>query len=141
MSDNLIESALAYYAQGYVPLRVEPGSKAAASKGWQSLTPTEEAIRRWFSRPSNIGLRTGDVKPDGTCLIAIDLDIEDTILVGVIEQAIGGAVPCKRGRKGYTWFFRLDQQQKTHKIYLHRGGKKTHVIDVLFVCNAENQYL
>lgn len=131
MTHNLTEIALAYYAQGYVPLRVEPGSKAAASRGWQNLTPSEESVRRTFSRPSNIGLRTGDVKNDGTCLVAIDLDVDDASLVSAIEQAIGVIVPCKRGRKGYTWFFRLDRQQKTHKIYLNRDDKKTAVIDVL----------
>lgn len=129
--DNLIEVALAYLSNGYIPLRVELGSKAAAHAGWQKLTPNEVSIRRSFGRPSNIGLRTGDVKKDGTCLIAIDLDVDDVDLISVIEEAIGQKVPCKRGRKGYTWFFRLDRQHKTTKIYLHRDESKTPVIDVL----------
>lgn len=129
--NSLVEIALAYFANDYVPLRVERGSKAAAHAGWQKLIPTEESIRRSFARPSNVGLRTGDVKKDGTCLIAIDLDVDDGDLVSVVEEAIGHKVPCKRGRKGYTWFFRLDHQYKTTKIYLHRDEKKTQVIDVL----------
>ena len=62
-------------ANGYAPLRVELGSKACKIPGWQSLKVTPEGINRWFSRPGNIGVRLGDVQSDGTCLIAIDVDL------------------------------------------------------------------
>ena len=96
MSD-LRDVALANFAQGYIPIRVEPGSKAPSAKIWQHVRPTEESIRKAFGRPSCLGIRTGDEHCNGTFLAAIDLDVDDTDLVSIVEEAIGCKVPCKRG--------------------------------------------
>lgn len=131
MTTTMLETALVLLEKGYVPLRLEPGEKFTKSAGWSTDTPTAEKIRRAFSRPSNLGVRLGDPLPDGSYLIAIDVDIEDVSLIRCVEMAIGTKVPCKRGKKGYTYFVRIDREVKTHKIHWHRDDKKTPAIDVL----------
>jgi hypothetical protein len=123
--------ALSLLTNGYTPLRLEPNEKYTKATGWSTTVPTQESISRDFARPSNIGVRLGDPQKDGTYLIAIDIDVEDASLIRCVERAIGTSVPVKRGKKGYTYFVRMDREVKTHKIYLKRNGKKTAAIDVL----------
>ena len=74
----------------------------------------------------------GDVKPDGTCLIGIDIDIEEAELIRCVERAIGEKVPCKQGKKGFTFIFRTNEQVKSHKInWVRNGQKPIPAIDVL----------
>lgn len=131
---DMIELALRLHAQGYTPLRLDPNSKAARHSGWQIETPTEEKLRRDFARPSNIGVRCGDTKKDSTCLLAIDVDIEEHPLIRCVEKALGDElprVPVKRGKKGATYVLRLDREHKTTKIKWNRDGKKIDAIDIL----------
>lgn len=116
---------------GFIPLRLEPDSKAARSLGWQVDTPTEQSLTRAFARPSNIGVRCGDMHKDRTVLLCIDIDLEDVNLIRCVERAIGVRVPVKRGKKGYTYFVRIDREHKSHKIYWSRDGKKSAAIDIL----------
>lgn len=132
-TEEMQEIALRLLEQGYVPLRIDPDSKAARNPGWQVDTPTEDSLRRAFARTSNMGLRCGDVRKDGTCLIAIDVDLEEHELIRCVQRAIGddANVPVKQGKKGATYIFRLDREQKTTKIQWIRNKKKTDAIDVL----------
>lgn len=128
---NSIDQALLYFGLGYEPIYIEEKSKRPRYPGWQSHQATEESIRKHFARPSNIGIRTGDIHPDGTCLIAIDCDVDDPEIVRCIEKAIGQSVPTKRAKKGATFIGRTDKPVASHKIYLYREGTKKVVIDVL----------
>ena len=124
--------ALTLLTHGYTPLRLEPSEKYTRATGWATHTPNENSLRREFARPSNMGLRCGDMHRDGTCLIGIDCDIEDTQLIRVIERAIGQRVPVKRGKKGYTYMVRFDREIATARITLKRPGKKNQpAIDIL----------
>lgn len=125
------KAALAALSNGYVPLRLDPNSKAAVHNGWQTETPSEDGIRRQFARPSNIGIRCGDLHEDQTCLVAIDVDLDEPELIRCVERAIGQKVPVKRGRKGATYFIRIDRETKSSKISWHRDGKKQAAIDIL----------
>jgi len=117
---------------GYTPLRIDPDSKAARAVGWQHETPTEDTLRRQFARPSNIGLRCGDIHKDGSCLVAIDVDLENADLIRCVTRAVGDAsVPVKKGKKGATWMLRIDREVKTGKVQWVRDGKKTDAIDIL----------
>ena len=129
--DDMISCALTLLDKGYVPLRAELGKKATLHPGWQVEVPTEASIKRQFARPSNIGVRCGDVQHDGTCLVAIDIDVEQPELVRCVEIAIGVKVPIKRGRKGWTYFVRLDRETKSSKIKWSRDGKHSPAIDVI----------
>ena len=105
--------ALTLLSKGYVPLRADPNSKAVIHNGWQIEIPNEETVKRQFARPSNLGVRCGDLHKDGTCLVGIDIDVEEAELIRCVERAIGVKVPVKRGRKGYTYFIRLDREQNS----------------------------
>lgn len=128
------DKALQYLNLGYFPLRVALGSKAPQMPGWQTTRPTEESIARQFAIPSNLGIRTGDIHPDGSCLAAIDIDLEGPEIVRCVERAIGRPVPVKQGRKGYTYFVRLAEQMPSRKIHFYRNGCKRPAID--FQCRA-----
>lgn len=131
MADTMLDIALKLLENGYTPLRLEPNEKFTKSQGWSTDIPSEEKIRRVFARPSNLGVRLGDTLKDGTHLVAIDIDIEEVSLIRCVERAIGEMVPCKRGKKGYTYFVRIDREVRTHKISWTRNEKKIQAIDVL----------
>lgn len=132
MSDTeMLDIALALLEKGYVPLRLEPNEKYTKAQGWSTDTPTETSLRRAFARPSNLGVRMGDPAHDGTAIVAIDVDIEEIALIRCVEKAIGVKVPTKRGKKGYTYFVRIDREVKSHKINWYRNSKKTPAIDIL----------
>lgn len=125
------EVALRLLEQGYVPLRIDPDSKAAREQGWQTTTPTEDKLRRDFARPANLGVRTGDMHRDGTCLFAIDVDLENGELIRCVEKAIGCEVPVKQGKKGFTYIARLDREHKSFQIKWEREKKKQQAVDIL----------
>ena len=133
MSDHTVtrDVALSFFKNGYIPLRIEPSEKMPRSQGWQVDTPNEEKIVRAFQRLSNLGIRLGDVMLDGTVLVAIDVDLDEHELIRCVERAIGTSVPVKRGKKGATYFVRMDREVKTHKISWVREGVKKAAIDVL----------
>lgn len=123
--------ALRLFHKGYIPLRIDPGSKAARHQGWQVETPSETSIERSFTRLSNLGVRCGDIRHDKTCLVAIDVDLDEPLLIEAVECAIGQVVPTKRGKKGATYFVRVDYEQKTGKLKYIRGEEKKDAIDIL----------
>lgn len=114
---------------GNIPLPVLAGTKACKLPGWQKFVPSRESIDRTFARNPNLGLRLGDVQADGTCLIGIDIDLEEHSLVGCVERAIGAKAVCKRGKKGFTYILRIDEQVATHKIYWRHDGQKKAAIE------------
>ncbi|MDA9918453.1 phage/plasmid primase, P4 family [Erythrobacter sp.] len=116
---------------GYIPLRVPYGEKAAKQPGWATMLPNKESIARDFSRRSNLGVRCGDLQSDGTRLMAIDIDVDESDLVRCVEQAVGTIVPTKKGKKGATLFVRVDYEQKTTKLRQNLNGKKEPAIDIL----------
>jgi len=130
---TLLTQAQELLEAGYVPLRLDYASKAAKHAGWQVEQPTEASVERAFARPSNLGVRCGDRAPDGTRLLAIDIDVNDIELIRGVEHAIGVIVPAKTGKKGVTYFVRVDYEQKSTKIKLKRGGKSAPAIDILCI--------
>ena len=132
MENNLLSFAQALHGQGFIPIHVQYGQKGPKQPGWQVMRPTKESLARDFARPSNLGVRCGDEMSDGTRLIAIDLDLDNGPLIRCIEKAIGEAdTPVKRGKKGATYFVRVDYEQKSIKLKLSRDGNKIPAIDVL----------
>ncbi len=133
--EDMLQEALALLKLGYVPLRLDPDSKAARHNGWQNETPTEDSVRRSFSRLSNLGIRCGDLDKNNTCLLGLDIDLENAVLIGAVERALGddlSRIPVKKGKKGATYIFRFDREQKTTKIkWVRDGNKPIECIDIL----------
>ncbi len=127
--------ALKLHGLGFIPLRLEPGSKAAKHQGWQLENLDEESIRRTFARYGNLGVRCGDMHDDGTCLLGLDIDLENGALIGAVERALGDElprIPVKKGKKGATYILRFDREQRTTKIkWVRDGNKPIECIDVL----------
>lgn len=127
--------ALKLHELGFIPLRLEPESKAAKHQGWQLEIPTTDTIKRTFTKDSNLGVRCGDMQVDGTCLLGIDVDRNDAVLIGAVERALGDElerIPRKRGKKGVTFLIRFDREQKTTKIkWIRDGNKPEECIDIL----------
>lgn len=135
--EEMQEVALRLLKMGYTPLRIEPDSKAARSPGWQLETPTEETIRRGFARPSNLGVRCGDLHKDGTCLLALDVDLDNAEIIKCVQRALGNEnVPVKKGKKGATFIIRLDREHKTTKIKWIREATKTKVDAIDILCKG-----
>jgi len=128
---NLLPEAQALFQLGYIPLPIPLGAKAAKQPGWTTIQPTEESIARDFARCGNLGVRCGDLAADGTRLMAIDVDVDDAEIIRCVEKAIGVIVPTKKGKKGATYFVRVDYEQKTTKLKRRRNGKKEPVVDIL----------
>ena len=132
MEGSLISIAQALHEKGFIPIQVQLGQKAAKQPGWQVMLPNAESLARDFARPSNLGVRCGDEMPDGTRLLAIDVDVDDGPLIRCIEQAIAEPnTPVKRGKKGATYFIRGNYEQRSTKIKLNRNGKAIPAIDIL----------
>jgi P4 family phage/plasmid primase-like protien len=131
MMQSLLQEAQMLLRRDYIPLRIAYAEKFTKQPGWQVMSPTEESIARDFARQSNLGVRCGDLMPDGTRLLAIDVDVDDIEIIRCVEHAIGVIVPTKKGKKGATYFVRVDYEQKTTKLKQQREGKKVPVIDIL----------
>ena len=123
--------ALELLDRGFTPLYVSIGTKRPGHRDWPNIVQTRENVERQFNRPANIGIRTGDLHQDGSCLVAIDIDREDFQLVECAQAAIGQIVPVKRGKKGCTLFLRLTEPIDTRKLYWNRDGRRTAAVDVL----------
>jgi len=129
---EMLSTALSLLDKGYVPLRLDPDSKAAREPGWSVDFPTVDTLGRAFARPSNLGVRCGDLHENGTCLIALDVDLEEHELIRCVERALGNThIPVKKGKKGATYIFRLDREHKSTKIKWTRDKKTVDAIDIL----------
>ena len=69
--------ALEFLDRGFTPLFVSLGTKRPRHQDWPNIVQTRENVERQFTRPANIGIRTGDQHEDGSCLVAVDIDRED----------------------------------------------------------------
>ena len=126
----LADYAIALLHKGHHPVRLELGLKRPGHRGWQNHVPTEESLRRDFSRPSNIGILQGIRREDGSFPIAYDVDLDDHPLICAVSSAIGVEVPQKRGKKGVTFFAR-SMDVESGVIHDYSDGKKKPAIDVL----------
>lgn len=125
------EYALAVNANGYEPVPLKPGEKAPSKYGWVNDTATDETITRDFVAGSNIGIKNGVVKADGTHLLTIDIDINDHGLIGYGERRVGPGAMKRVGAKGVGIIVRASGNTKSHAIHSYWDGVKRPVIDVL----------
>lgn len=129
--NELQETALRLFRNGYHPIRLDHGKKSPGHNGWQNKIPTEESIIRDFARKSNIGLLQGRVGPDKTFPVTLDIDVDNGALVSYVEFTIGGGCPAKRGKKGMSFLVRAIGDVRSRTIHLYHGGKKRPAGDIL----------
>jgi hypothetical protein len=123
--------------QGYSVLPVAPSTKVPGAYrdgqwhpmyGWTrfcSRSPTDLEIRIWSTWPdAGVCVCMG---PASGNLVALDIDVEDFEIWQVVESVAGESVVEKRGRAGYTSFWRAPATVVSTKFSI---GKKT-IVDLL----------
>ncbi len=123
------QHALEYLNAGYSPLAIKQGSKRPVEEAWSELCdrPHSEAeiqlrIGRYDRHGIGIALGYNGV-------IAIDVDTEHPEIIGAIKSALPRSAFNKRGKKGWTLFFRYVSGEAPSR---HLKGKdKTIIVDIL----------
>ena len=129
--ETQVQLALTLWKNGYYPLWLRRASKVPGHGGWLNNLPTEESVRRDFSRPGNIGLIQGVVAADKTFPVTIDIDQDDGALLAYVARAIGAICPAKRGKKGMSFLVRGTGEIVSQTLHDYRDGKKSLAGDVL----------
>lgn len=115
-------------ANGYSAIPIMPGSKrpGLADRGigeWQRFCdrlPKDLEVGLWSSRPDlGVGVALGAASGG---LVAIDIDSEDTAIWAAVDALTGVSPVRKRGRKGYTGFFRASDAVTPRAFKFTNGG-------------------
>lgn len=125
---KLSDSALALIRNGYEITPIREQSKAPLLQNWPEYPIVDEETlkKHWRTKDFNIGIICGKRLEDGTCLIAIDIDIDDGWFIQSAAKAIGQKSPAKRGAKGITYFVRY-----THPFDTVRRKKGKFTVEIL----------
>ena len=139
-------------AAGYTPIPILPrdkapgdyrGSTASGSwtlmEGWNNYAttkPSDASIARWKTWPdANIGITLG-TRVGGYVLVAIDFDTDDQNELDLLQSCIPHSRMTKRGRRGYTAFYRASPSTRTKRYTVAdkaaiEPNKKRCVIEIL----------
>lgn len=101
--------ALQYLAKGLSVIPLAPKQKGPKLSGWsvfceKQMTP--DFAQTFYGHQNNIGLCLGSASG----LMAVDIDTDDKTLLSKIEKIIPNSPVKKRGKKGYTAFYKYDGQ-------------------------------
>lgn len=112
-----------------VPLRHK--SKACVDQDWtKNMLSVDQVKRRWRAHPEyGVGLKCGTEVQDSIFVYAIDVDVDDELLIERIRHAVGGDPPCKRGKKGQTFIVRGGTEFK--KVIIRTTKKARATVEVL----------
>jgi hypothetical protein len=98
------QTSLRLLERGYYPVPITVGVKYPTEDGWQKMhvewQPTADQNAEWAN--DGVGVLCG------YGFVAIDIDTDDQTISQVIKNVIGSSHVSKRGRKGETFFFRMD---------------------------------
>jgi P4 family phage/plasmid primase-like protien len=98
----VLSEAEQYAEAGFWITPLKHASKQAVLQNWQNVFVTPDRVPSLFTDTRNLGLLLG--KPTGSFyLYAIDVDVDDPVVLYAVEQAIGPGAPQKRGKKGMTF--------------------------------------
>lgn len=113
-------SSQRYIDNGLPVIPIAPGTKRPgeyASNAWRGMSewtryslrlPTEVELDHWQAWPdAGIGLMTGPLSG----VLAVDIDTEDPVIIAKINQILPPSPVRKKGRKGYTAFYRFQGEQ------------------------------
>ena len=134
MEHNIFaEFAPKYWQKELSALPVVSGTKRPAVKQWsafQANLPSEARRQEWLDEygSAGIGINTGvQVLPDE---ILVGIDVDDDRLVRLAFALLGHPSCGKRGKKGATYFVRMQKPKKSFSTIL-KGGEGLGNIDVL----------
>lgn len=117
--------------RGYHVIPVEFRSKKPVGSRWQNNLYTVDDLDRAFPQGSSygIGLLTGTEVRDRVHLVAIDVDVDDPVLISRIRHSFRfrTVFSAKKGMKGITFFVRTSEPLKKDPIKKYRGESKARV--------------
>lgn len=117
--------AIALAGHGYWPIPLRYKTKKPTSAVWQNVRLRGADLEAAFPHDEqlNIGVLTGLESAPGMFMICIDVDLEDLTLIGRIHLALGKPkLPAKRGKKGITFFARVEEQMRK-KLFKREDDK------------------
>ena len=109
----------------FSPVPLRQGEKRPAIDEWSRLCeeqPTEKDLKDWAGGSYNIGVALGFKG-----LVALDIDTDDHRIIEAIIGVTPHAIVAKRGDRGFTAFYRMDEPAETRGFNI--GGKR--VLDFL----------
>jgi hypothetical protein len=111
---GVLQTAVRVTQLGYYVVPVKVGTKAASGRDWQHLRLAAEDIPRSFSRTAHgVGVLLGASAVADIYPVAIDIDVDDDLLIERVRLALPGEPPGKKGAKGVTFFCRRSEGQQT----------------------------
>lgn len=122
--------AKALLANGYSPLPILAGSKRPGVMGWQEYCdrqPQPQMIDNWSASwpGAGVGVACG-------AIIAIDIDSDDETIIRAVTSVLPHTSVTKRGRKGWTLFYRNPHGAASTFIDGRASdGKRPRLVDVL----------
>ena len=120
-----------YLQRGLVPLPITLGTKACNVRGWNKLDPAvdQDRFQEFIKSKAHfgIGVRMGTIFPDGSRLVAIDVDHDDH--VNVVRYLLRDLVSGRVGQKGALFFVRFKGRAPNKKVETASGIKTA---DMLF---------
>jgi hypothetical protein len=112
--------------QGFSPIPILSGTKRPPFNDWSRYcdrSATEIELGVWTKHDYGIGVACGF---GGLC--AIDIDTDDGRIISAVESVLPSALVAKRGRRGFTFFYRAPEMVRTRAFNI--DGKR--VVDILF---------
>jgi P4 family phage/plasmid primase-like protien len=114
---------------GYHCLPIVGGKKACAIKEWTNLRIPLSEVHAYFAPETDhgVGLLLGTEVSPGVFPIALDIDVDDDLLIERTRAAIGGTPPAKRGSKGVTFFVRGTGPSKARRLRRKDATTGSHI--------------
>lgn len=120
---SLADHAVEFYRNGIPPVWIEPRTKAPTGKDWpERRYRDEQAVRRAFSRDSNLGALLGAGIAD------VDLDCDAAIRAAPMLLP---ATPARSGRAtapGSHWWYRIEDQAEAY--FKHTGANREVLVEL-----------
>lgn len=109
MSHIFSDYALKYYENGYNILPIEPNSKRILLPNWQIHCETKQMryqVEGWLDLYANHNI--GTALGMASNIIGLDFDEDKDGLHEKVQALVAGSLVKKKGRKGYTAFYRYN---------------------------------
>ena len=121
-----------YWAAGLPVFPLARGGKAAVIPAWQtfqSKMPNEAERSSWkaWHKDGNIGLPLG---PESG-LVAIDVDVDDPKVLGILQKVLPPSPWRRVGQKGFVLIYKYDGQPIIRIKYKDAEGKSQSLVEML----------
>lgn len=135
MTAEVIKAAKVIASRGYHVVPIRHKMKRPEDNNFLQFRIQRDEVERYFdpNREWNIGVILGTEIHSGQFMAAIDIDLDDDMLIQRVKTAIPEDPIAKRGKKGLTLFVRTGHAIKSATMSRKDplSGKRFTVIDLL----------